>query len=61
MNTPLKRTGRRGKIPALTIKYLDQLTNDDMRALARFAKRRLDWVPRSKLAERLNLGFDDAG
>ena len=50
MNTPSKRTGRRDKIKALTIQYLDQLTNDDLQALARFAKRRLDWVPRSQLS-----------
>ena len=50
MNTPSKRTGRRDKIKALTIQYLDQLTKDDLQALARFAKRRLDWVPRSQLS-----------
>ena len=50
MKTPSKRTGRRGKVQALTIQYLDQLSNEDMRALARFAKRRLDWVPWSQLS-----------
>lgn len=50
MNTPSKRAGRRGKIQALTIQYLNQLTNDDLHDLAKFADRRLDWVPRSQIS-----------
>jgi hypothetical protein len=45
MKTPPKRKARHGQIRALTIKQLEQLTRDDLRALAEFAERRMDWLP----------------
>ncbi len=50
MKTPFMKTGRHGRIRALTIEHLNQLTADDLRHLAEFAERRLGSLPRSQFS-----------
>jgi hypothetical protein len=50
MKTPSKRKERHGQIQTLTIQHLEQLTQDDLRALADYAERRMDWLPSAPLS-----------
>lgn len=48
MKTLLTKTGRHGRIRALTREYLDQITTEDLKRLTEFADRRLGSLPRSR-------------
>jgi DNA-directed RNA polymerase specialized sigma24 family protein len=48
MKSPLKKTGRHGRIRALTREHLNQLAAEDLKRLAEFADRRLGSLPRSR-------------
>ena len=47
MRSSSKRTGRYDKRRTLTIRYLRQITSDDLKVLARYAERRTAWLPRA--------------
>jgi hypothetical protein len=50
MESPLKKTKRHGRIRALTLEHLNQLTTEDLRRLAGFAERRLGSLPRGRFS-----------
>lgn len=47
MKTPSKRPERHGKVEALTTKQLNLLNAPDLKRLANYADRRMDWLPRA--------------
>lgn len=50
MKTPSSRRERHGKISSLTIRYLEELTLEDIKSLGAFADHRLGSLPRSQLS-----------